>query len=179
MAAPRAAASISFAADRDWPAVRLCRKMGGVVSDSVPEAMIAPGVPDDVVITLTPREPVSDPTLGIPVQVSAVGQPPHRLVVIGDSLSHGFQSGAIFNTDLSFPAIIAYELGWLDHFRYPRYGGPGGLPLNIEYLLRDLEDRFGAEISRWEPPLRCSGPDSSWTGSRTIGSEDRAGASRN
>ncbi|HKB36555.1 MAG TPA: hypothetical protein VKD72_08885, partial [Gemmataceae bacterium] len=71
------------------------------MSDSVPEAMVAPGVPDDVVITLTPREPVSDPTLGIPVQVSADGQPPHRLVTIGDSLFHGFQSGAVFHTDLS------------------------------------------------------------------------------
>ena len=24
-------------------------------------------------------------------------------------------------------------------FRFPRYGGPGGLPVNIEYMLRDLE----------------------------------------
>src|SRR5512132_3615235 len=153
MAAPRAAASISFAADRDWPAVRPCRKMGGVVSDSVPEAMVAPGVPDDVVITLTPREPVSDPTLGIPVQVSAVGQPPHRLVTIGDSLFHGFQSGAVFHTDLSVPAIIAYELGWFDQFRFPLYGGPGGLPVNIELLLRELEQRFGTRLDWWEAPM--------------------------
>ena len=73
--------------------------------------------------------------------------------MIGDSLSHGFQSGAIFNTDISYPAIVAYELGWLDQFRYPRYGGPGGLPFNIEYLLRDLEDRFGAKTSPWELPF--------------------------
>jgi hypothetical protein len=41
----------------------------------------------------------------------------------------------------------------LDQFRYPRYGGPGGLPFNIEYLLRDLEDRFGAKTSPWELPF--------------------------
>jgi hypothetical protein len=55
-------------------------------------------------------------------------------VAIGDSLTHGFQSAAIFNTDLSHPAIIAYEMGMLDRFRFPRYDGHGGLPLNIELL---------------------------------------------
>ena len=42
-----------------------------------------------------------------------------------------------------------------DQFHYPRYGGPsGGLhPFNIEYLLRDLESRFGIETSLWELPF--------------------------
>jgi len=79
--------------------------------------------------------------------------PPHRLVAIGDSLTHGFQSGAIFNTDLSYPAIIAYELGWYDQFRRPTYAGLGGLPLNIELLLRDLEQRYGTRVDWWETPL--------------------------
>ena len=83
--------------------------------------------------------------LGRAVTVDRGDERRHRLVVIGDSLTHGFQSGAIFNTDLSYAAIIARELGW-DGFRFPRYGGPGGIPLNIEYILRDLEQRFGAEI---------------------------------
>jgi len=86
-----------------------------------------------------PRGPVSDPALGRDVQVDARGVPPHRLVAIGDSVLQGFQSGAVFHTDVSVPAIVAYELGWLRRFRYPRYAGPGGLPLNIELLLRDLE----------------------------------------
>ena len=39
---------------------------------------------------------------------------------------------------------LAYTLlPGLDRFRFPRYGGPGGLPLNIELLLRTLEERFG------------------------------------
>jgi hypothetical protein len=99
--------------------------------------------PDEVELTDIPREPVWDPTLGLPVTVDQQRTPRHRLVTIGDSLTHGMQSGAVFLTDLSMPAIIAYELGWLDHFRRPVYGGPGGLPLNLEFLLRDLERRLG------------------------------------
>lgn len=110
-------------------------------------------IPDDVVITRTPREPISDPTLGISLEMTPVGEPPHRLVTIGDSLFHGFQSGSVFHTDLSTPAIIAYELGWFDQFRYPIYGGPGGLPLNIELLIRHLEQQFGKRLDWWEVPL--------------------------
>src|ERR1700754_2718683 len=99
-----------------------------------------------------PRAPVFDPTLGIEVPPEAAAEEPqHRLVTIGDSLTHGFQSGAIFNTDISWPAIVARELGW-SGYRFPRYGGPGGLPLNIEYILRDLEQRYGTKLSPWELP---------------------------
>ncbi|WP_346158735.1 hypothetical protein [Streptomyces roseiscleroticus] len=80
------------------------------------------------------------------------GEPLHRLVAIGDSLTQGFQSAAIFHTDLSFPAIVAHELGWADRFRYPRYDGYGGLPLNLELLLRDLQARFGKKVDWWETP---------------------------
>ena len=100
-----------------------------------------------------PRTPVFDPTLGHDVPKGGRGTPKHRLVALGDSLTQGFQSGAIYNTDLSYPAIIARELGWFDSYRYPRYGGAGGLPLNLEYILRDLEHRYGADISPWELPL--------------------------
>jgi hypothetical protein len=101
-----------------------------------------------------PREPCFDPTVGVALPSPTwQGEPRNRLVVIGDSLTHGFQSGAVFNTDLSYGAIIAYELGWLDAFRYPRYPGLGGLPINLELLMRDLESRVGADISLWELPL--------------------------
>ncbi|ANQ72313.1 MULTISPECIES: hypothetical protein [Rhodococcus] len=115
---------------------------------------LPPDTPDDVVAAAAagPRVPQFDSTIGIPV-VPPGGDVPHQLVVIGDSLSQGFQSGAIFNTDLSYPAIIAYQLGRLDQFRFPRYGGPGGLPLNIELLLRTLEERFGPRLDLWEVPL--------------------------
>jgi hypothetical protein len=122
--------------------------------------------PTDVDVRATAREPQWDPTVGIPVQPSAggaggaglaggaggAGEPPHRLVTIGDSLTHGFQSNAVFHTDLSYPAIIAWELGCFDQFRFPRYDGHGGLPLNLEMLLRDLEDRFGDTLDLWEIP---------------------------
>ena len=106
--------------------------------------------PDEVVITDTAREPVSDPTLGIDVAVDRAGAPAHRLVTIGDSLTHGFKSGAVFETELSYPAIVARELGVLGTFRYPTYPGFGGLPINIEFLLRELELEFGSSISIWE-----------------------------
>jgi hypothetical protein len=99
------------------------------------------------------REPQFDATLGITVRREVRGTPPHPLVVLGDSLSHGFQSGAIYNTDISWPAIVAHELGSLEAFRHPVYGGPGGLPLNIELLLRRLEERFGRRLDLWEVPL--------------------------
>ena len=125
--------------------------MSNVVTDSMRDA----GTPDDVVVTATAREPVTDATLGIAVAAEGADAavPANRLVTIGDSLTQGFQSGAVFHTDLSWPAIVAWELGWYDQFRKPVYGGPGGLPLNIELLLRDLEHRFGADLDWWEFPL--------------------------
>lgn len=95
-----------------------------------------------------------DPTLNCPLEPThgATTQPQHRLVVIGDSLSQGFQSGAISNTGWSYPAIIAYELGWLEHYRYPVYPGHGGLPLNLELLLRELQDHYDDHVSAYEAP---------------------------
>jgi hypothetical protein len=110
-------------------------------------------LPDDIEITHEPRNPEVNPTLGIEVDVPRHGEPPNRLVTIGDSLTHGFQSGSIFHTDLSYPAIIAYELGCLDSFRYPTYDGYGGIPLNIELLLREIEKSCGRAVDWWEVPL--------------------------
>ncbi len=100
------------------------------------------------------RVPNFDPTLGVPVSVEKKGRPPNRIVTLGDSLTQGFQSGAIFNTDIAYPAILAHELGWSTEYRFPRYAGPGGgLPFNIELLLRHLQERFGATLSIWELPM--------------------------
>jgi hypothetical protein len=98
------------------------------------------------------RAPVDDPSLGRQVSAATRGTPPHRLVAIGDSLTHGVQSGAVFLTDLAYPAIIAGELGW-DGYRHPQYPGRGGLPLNIELVLRELEHHYGSDINLWEAPL--------------------------
>lgn len=118
-----------------------------MTADEIPE-----GTPDTVVARAArpPRVPVFDPTLGIDVPRSFRGTPPHRLVALGDSLLQGFQSGAIYNTDVSVPAIVAHELG--ADLRYPRFGGPGGLPLNVEVLLRRIEERHGSTLQPWELP---------------------------
>lgn len=112
--------------------------------------MLDAKTPDDVKIRAEAREPITDPTLGIAVNVNRQGTPPHRLVAIGDSLTQGFQSGAIFNTRLSYPRIIAREMGW-SQLRYPIYNGPGdGLPINLEHLTRQIEQKFGENIQWWE-----------------------------
>ena len=121
----------------------------GIAGRQVPQELLDAATPDDVIIRLEARKPVTDPMLGIAVP-RPVAKARHRLVVLGDSLSHGFQSAAIFNTDLSYPAIIARELGWYDFFRRPEYRAFGGLPLNLEYLARELELRYGPEVSWWE-----------------------------
>jgi hypothetical protein len=110
-------------------------------------------VPNDVDIRREPRKPVDRSDLGIEVDVEAGDMPENRLVAIGDSLTHGFQSGAIYNTDLSYPALIARALGIYDDFRFPRYPGFGGVPFNIEFLVRDLERSFGATLSALELPF--------------------------
>jgi hypothetical protein len=42
--------------------------------------------------------PVTDPTLGVSVDGDHTGQPVNQLVTIGDSITHGFISGAILRT---------------------------------------------------------------------------------
>jgi len=115
----------------------------------VPVELADSQTPPEVVIRAQARKPETDPTLGLalprPEQQAA-----HRLVVLGDSLSHGFQSFAIFNTDLSYPALIARTLGWYSKFRHPEYRAFGGLPLNLEYLARELELKYGAGVAWWE-----------------------------
>jgi hypothetical protein len=110
-----------------------------------------PDTPDDVRIRTQARIPEIDPTLGINVNPpNESSSPEHRLVVLGDSLSQGFQSLAMFNTDLSYPAMIARELGCYESFRHPEYLAFGGLPLNLEYLAREMERRDGGGVTWWE-----------------------------
>jgi hypothetical protein len=109
------------------------------------------GTPADVVITTEARRPVMDPTLGVPVASPARPLAQHRLVTVGDSITHGFQSMAISKTNLSWPAIVAHQLGLTPElggppnadFRFPTYDGYGGLPFNLEWCIRGLQERFG------------------------------------
>lgn len=102
------------------------------------------GTPDEIaeVLTWDVREPETRPDVGIHVTPAPpAATPPNRLVVLGDSLSHGFKSFAIADTDHSWPAIVARYAGFAG-FRYPKYPGPSdcqGLPFNLEGAIRQLE----------------------------------------
>lgn len=109
------------------------------------------GTPDDVIIRTQARIPETDPFLGIPVQLQEpAATPKHRLVVLGDALSLGFQSLAMYRKDHFYPAMIARELGCYDAFRQPEFLAFGGLPLNLEYVVREMELRLGREGNWWE-----------------------------
>ena len=73
----------------------------------VTQEMRDPNTPKEVIVTAEAHPPYMDPTLGIAVKPKFDGNPSNRLVTIGDSLTHGFQSGAIYNTGLSYQATIA------------------------------------------------------------------------
>jgi len=73
-----------------------------------------------------------------------------KLVVIGDSLSQGFMSGAVYRTDISFPALIAKRLEEGNSFSYPTFNEQYGLPCNLEILLRNLTDKYGSKINLTE-----------------------------
>jgi lysophospholipase L1-like esterase len=90
---------------------------------------------------------------------------PAKLVAIGDSLTHGVQSGSISRTHRSYPAMLAYCLGEYpnlfqpdnnndnipfpvsDTFKVPDFTGEGGLPLNLENLFHLLAKRYGEKIN--------------------------------
>jgi hypothetical protein len=122
---------------------------------ALPPEYLDPNTPPDVVVTDLLRPRLDDPTLGVPLGTrdTEVPAPPtdpvHRLVTVGDSLTHGLTSGAVSRPDLSWPAVLARCLDV--PFRAPSYGGPlGGLPFNIEGVLRKLQDEFGDRINALE-----------------------------
>jgi hypothetical protein len=84
---------------------------------AITAAMLDAKTPNDVEIRAETRAPETDPSLGIPVEVNRQGTPRHRLAAIGDSLTHGFQNGALSNTSLSYPMLVAREpdfVGWVE-----------------------------------------------------------------
>lgn len=105
--------------------------------------------PPDVNVTDRVRPRYADPTMGVVVPEAGAGGARHALVTVGDSLTHGMSSAAVSHTELSWPAIVARCLD--AEFPVPSYGGPlGGLPFNIEGLLRALQDRFGDRLNPLE-----------------------------
>jgi hypothetical protein len=71
---------------------------------------------------------------------------PAKLAAIGDSMTQGVSSGCIHRTEFSYPALIAQCLGE-DNFRRPEFTGEGGLPVNLEQILRLLVDRYGSKVN--------------------------------
>jgi hypothetical protein len=123
---------------------------------SLPPEYLDSKTPPDVIVTDVGRARIMDPTLGTSLgERPPDGAPPPQrpvnpLVTIGDSLTHGMSSAAVFHTDLSWPAQVARALA-LQPFNVPAYGGPlDGLPVNLEKLARLLEDKFGPDLSTWE-----------------------------
>ena len=72
--------------------------------------------------------------------------PKHKLVVLGDSVSQGFQNGGIYRTDLNFPNFLRQCWEPEPDFDQPRFTAQAGIPLNLEVLARGLSDEFGNSI---------------------------------
>lgn len=68
---------------------------------------------------------------------------------MGDSMAQGFKNGGIYRTDLSFPAFLARAMGKTVHFETPSFSAQAGIPVNMEVLIRGLEEKFGKEITFW------------------------------
>jgi len=72
-----------------------------------------------------------------------------KLFTIGDSISQGFMSGAAAQTNLCYSTLIA-DLMKLRDYQYPNVWGAGGLPLNLEKVLRALAKQFGSNINGFD-----------------------------
>lgn len=71
-----------------------------------------------------------------------------KLFTMGDSISQGFMSLAAARTELSYSTLLARCLGLApgtDEYSIPVWGA-GGIPLNIENLLRSLQRQYGSDI---------------------------------
>lgn len=66
---------------------------------------------------------------------------------MGDSLSQGFKNGGIYRTDLSFPSILAKAMGRETEMDIPSFTAQAGIPINLEVLVRGLEEELGDEIN--------------------------------
>ncbi|MGE5341283.1 MAG: hypothetical protein ACM3SY_07350 [Candidatus Omnitrophota bacterium] len=76
-----------------------------------------------------------------------------KLFTIGDSISQGFMSGAAARTDLCYSTILARSMGLIPgpradsgiDYYYPEWK-KGGIPINVEHIMRRLHRRYGADI---------------------------------
>lgn len=75
-----------------------------------------------------------------------------KLFAMGDSVTQGFVSGFAARADLSYPTLVAGVMAPDHEFRYPTWE-KGGLPVNMERIMRRLAKRFGPNVNAFEWPL--------------------------
>lgn len=80
----------------------------------------------------------------------------HKLVVLGDSVGQGFQNGGVYRTDLNFPTFLSKCFEPEPQFDQPLFTAQGGIPLNLEVLVRGLSDEYGdsLEWNEYLPALK-------------------------
>jgi lysophospholipase L1-like esterase len=83
--------------------------------------------------------------------MTTLPKPPPTVVALGDSLTQGFQHGAIRRPEWSFPAMIARSFGHRvpENYRVPDFGELG-FPVDLERLLADLEQQLGDSLEKRE-----------------------------
>jgi hypothetical protein len=73
-----------------------------------------------------------------------------KLFTIGDSISQGFMSLAAARTDLSYSTLLARKLGLQPELDYRYADWDYGIPLDVEAIMRRLNQRYGSDISGLE-----------------------------
>ncbi len=75
-----------------------------------------------------------------------------KLFTIGDSVSQGFMSLAAARTDNAYSTLIAQKLGLVINSNQYRFAdwNKDGIPLSIEVIMREMQSRYGSEISGLE-----------------------------
>lgn len=77
----------------------------------------------------------------------------HKLAALGDSISQGFQNSAIYRTDLSYPAFLAKSLDSSAEFSQPKFSVKGGIPVNLDFILKSLEHQYTTELNWKSYPI--------------------------
>jgi hypothetical protein len=111
------------------------------------------GTPQEVIdfVAANPagKAPTTDPGMHVTVRRRTAAPAARKLVVLGDSLSHGFKDGAVRYTDKSWGAILAEELG--AEYRTPDFDIAWGMPVNLDTVARSLDVFARPDLSQ---PLR-------------------------
>ena len=112
--------------------------------------LLPAGTPQEVIdfVAATPsgKAPTADSKMGVTVRRLDQQPAAHKLVVLGDSLSHGFQHGAVQHTDRSWGSILAEELGV--SYRTPNFDIATGMPVNLDAVARTLDTYARPDLSR-------------------------------